>query len=107
MERQVARRDAQLWKRRKNRTPISTAGMTDSLQSEVTQLQSVGGLNQLEANQVVYECGDCVEHERDYKELDDLNNQERGEHVQQDIEQKHRIIDLEFQNQLLKDQCPQ
>jgi hypothetical protein len=58
----------------------------------------------LEVNQVVYECGDCVEHERDYKELDDLNNQERDERVQQDIKQKHRVIDLEFQNQLLKDQ---
>jgi hypothetical protein len=58
----------------------------------------------LEVNQLVYECGDCVEHKRNYKELDDLNTQERDERLQQDIEQSNRIIDLEFENQLLKDQ---
>jgi len=45
-------------------------------------------------------CEDC----RDYKELDDLNNHERDERAQQDIEQKHRIIDLEFEIQLLRDE---
>jgi hypothetical protein len=44
----------------------------------------------------------CVEHERDYKELDDLNNHERDERAQQDIEQKQRIIDLGHQIELLK-----
>jgi hypothetical protein len=46
----------------------------------------------------------CGEHERDYKELDDLNNHERDERAQQDIEQKHRITGLEFEIQLLRDE---
>jgi hypothetical protein len=41
---------------------------------------------------------------RDYKELDGLNNQERDERVQQDIEQKNRILGFELQNQLLMDE---
>jgi hypothetical protein len=43
-------------------------------------------------------CEDCVEHELDYKKLDDRYKQEIGECLQQDI----RIIDLEHQIQLLK-----
>jgi hypothetical protein len=41
----------------------------------------------------------CVEHERNYKELDDRNNQEIEERHQQGI----RIIDLGHQIELLKD----
>jgi hypothetical protein len=66
------------------------------LNDKVFQLQS-------EVRQLVYKCEDCVEHERNYKELDDLNNQERDERMQEDIEQKHRIIGLGYQIQLLKD----
>jgi hypothetical protein len=44
----------------------------------------------------------CFEHGRDYKELDDLNNHERDERAQQDIEQKQRIIDLGHQIEILK-----
>jgi hypothetical protein len=45
-------------------------------------------------------CEDCVEHERNYKELDDRNNQVLDEHLQQD----KRIIDLGYQIELLKDE---
>jgi hypothetical protein len=45
-----------------------------------------------------------LEHKLDYKELDDLNNHKRDERAQQDIERKHRIIDLEFEIQLLRDE---
>jgi hypothetical protein len=36
--------------------------------------------------------------------LDDVNNQERDERMQEDIEQSNRIIDLGHQTQLLKDE---
>ena len=81
----------------------STTGMTTSRNDKVFQLQSEVR-RQLEVNRLVYKCEDCVEHERNYKELDDLNNHERDERAQQDIEQKHRIIDLEFEIQLLRDE---
>jgi hypothetical protein len=60
---------------------------------------------ELEVNQLESGLARChyVEHERDYKELDDLNNQERDERMQEDIKQSERIIDLEFENQHLED----
>ena len=45
-------------------------------------------------------CEDCVEHERNYKELDDRNNQELDERLQQE----NRIIALGYQIELLKDE---
>jgi hypothetical protein len=44
----------------------------------------------VEVNRLICKCADCVEHELDYKKLDDLNNQERDERMQEDIEQSNR-----------------
>jgi hypothetical protein len=77
--------------------------MTTSRNDKVFQLQSEVR-RQLEVNRLVYKCEDCVEHELDYKKLDDVNNQERDERMQKDIKQSNRIIDLEHQIQLLKDE---
>jgi predicted nucleic acid-binding Zn-ribbon protein len=72
----------------------------DDLSDKVFQLELE--VNQLEVciNLLGCNCEDCVEHERNYKELDDRNNQEIYERLQQD----NRIIDLEYQIQLLKDE---
>jgi hypothetical protein len=50
-------------------------------------------VNQLEVIRLSYKCEDCVERDRTYKELDDLNNQERYERMQEDIEQSKRQAD--------------
>jgi hypothetical protein len=61
-------------------------------------------VNELVVNRVGCKCAGCVEHELDYKKLDDLNNQEREERMQEDIKQSNRIIGLEFEIQLLRDE---
>ena len=70
MEKQLARKDAKLEAEEKENADQLEAG-----EDKVFQLQSEA--RQLEVNQLVYKCEDCVERERNYKELDDLNNQKR------------------------------
>ena len=67
------------------------------LQSKNTDLEIE--IPEMKSELACRECEMCVEHERNYKELDDRNNQEIEERHQQGI----RIIDLGHQIELLKD----
>jgi hypothetical protein len=87
-EGELARANAELEEDKKKKSDLDSKNVdldskNDDLEIEILKLESDLARRH------------CVEHERDYKELDDLNNQERDERAQQDIE-------LEFQNQLLK-----
>jgi hypothetical protein len=64
MERQVGRRDAELKEEKKQNADLNSKNDNDNLRSEVNQLQSE--VKQLEVNQLVYKCGDCEQHERNY-----------------------------------------
>jgi hypothetical protein len=89
MEKQLARKNARLEAEEKENA---------DLDSKVTHLE----IKILESKSELASpppCEDCVEHELDYKKLDARNNQEIEERLQQDI----RIIDLEHQVELLKD----